>query len=69
MPDRVKCLHALIAHELAEPGSNPFGREAILAIGQWWAAGPCVQAAGIDQMAEQGARWRSKVAEKGAQRG
>jgi hypothetical protein len=43
MPDRVKCLHALVAHELAVPGANPFGREAILAIGQWWQAGPCVE--------------------------
>jgi hypothetical protein len=42
MPDRVKCLHALVAHELAVPGANPFGREAILAMGQWWQAGPCV---------------------------
>ena len=42
MPDRVKCLHALVAHELAVPGSNPLGREAIEAAGQWWAAGPCV---------------------------
>ena len=23
MPDRVKCLHALVAHELAVPGANP----------------------------------------------
>ena len=23
MPDRVKCLHALVAHELAVPGTNP----------------------------------------------
>lgn len=46
MPDRVKCLHALVAHELAVPGANPFGREAILAMGQWWAAGPCVHSAG-----------------------
>jgi hypothetical protein len=44
MPDRVKCLHALAAHELAVPGRNPFGREAILAMGQWWATGPCVAA-------------------------
>jgi hypothetical protein len=43
MPDRVKCLHALVAHELAVPGANPLGREAILAIGQWWRAGPCVE--------------------------
>jgi hypothetical protein len=42
MPDRVKCLHALVAHELAAPGSNPFGREAIAAIGPWWSRGPCV---------------------------
>jgi uncharacterized protein len=46
MPDRVKCLHALAAHELAVPGANPFGREALAAAGQWWAAGPCVVAAG-----------------------
>jgi uncharacterized protein len=42
MPERVKCLHALAAHELAAPGSNPFGREAIDAVGQWWSRGPCV---------------------------
>jgi uncharacterized protein len=42
MPDRVKCLHALVAHELAVPGANPLGREAILAMGSWWAPGPCV---------------------------
>jgi uncharacterized protein len=42
MPDRVKCLHALVAHELAVPGSNPLGREAIVAAGEWWKAGPCV---------------------------
>lgn len=43
MPYRVKCLHALAAHELAAPGSNPLGREALAAAGQWWAAGPCVR--------------------------
>jgi hypothetical protein len=42
MPDRVKCLHALVAHELAVPGSNPLGREAIAAAGEWWLGGPCV---------------------------
>ena len=42
MPERVKCLHALVAHELAAPGSNPLGREALAAAGPWWAAGPCV---------------------------
>jgi hypothetical protein len=42
MPERVKCLHALAAHELAVPGSNPLGREAIAAAGEWWSRGPCV---------------------------
>ncbi|MDP9848921.1 DUF501 domain-containing protein [Streptosporangium lutulentum] len=41
MPTRVKCLHALVGHELAVPGSNPFGREALDALGEWWASGPC----------------------------
>jgi uncharacterized protein len=42
MPDRVKCLHALAAHELAVPGANVFGREALAAAGEWWSRGPCV---------------------------
>jgi uncharacterized protein len=42
MPDRVKCLHALAAHELAVPGANPLGHEAVAAAGAWWLAGPCV---------------------------
>ena len=42
MPARVKCLHALAAHELAVPGINPFGRETLRAIGPWWERGPCV---------------------------
>ncbi len=42
MPDRVKCLHALVAHELAAGGANPLGREATLAAGDWWRGGPCV---------------------------
>jgi hypothetical protein len=46
MPDRVKCLHALVAHELAVPGGNPLGREVADAAGEWWAAGPCVACAG-----------------------
>jgi len=44
MPDRVKCLHALAAHELAVPGMNPLGAEAIQAAGPWWRAGRCVPA-------------------------
>jgi uncharacterized protein len=44
MPERVKCLHALVAHELVT-GVNPFGREALDSIGAWWTAGPCVPVA------------------------
>ncbi len=42
MPERVKCLHALVAQELAVPGSNPLGAEAARAAYGWWLAGPCV---------------------------
>jgi hypothetical protein len=42
MPERVKCLHALVAHELAAPGSNPFGHEALDLLPEWWRSGPCV---------------------------
>jgi len=43
MPDRVKCLHVLVGHSLAVGrGVNPLGDEALEALGQWWAAGPCV---------------------------
>ncbi|MDQ1712830.1 MAG: uncharacterized protein QOE45_2280 [Frankiaceae bacterium] len=42
MPVRVKCLHVLVAHELAVPGANPFGREALAALGDWGSGGPCV---------------------------
>ncbi len=45
MPGRVKCLHALVAHELAVPGANLLGRQAADAAGEWWARGPCVTAA------------------------
>lgn len=44
MPERVKCLHALVAHELAAPGANPIGAGALGAIGRWWADGRCVPA-------------------------
>lgn len=43
MPERVKCLHALAAHELAVPGANPFGRAALEAAGPWWDRGPCIE--------------------------
>jgi hypothetical protein len=49
MPCRVKCLHALVAHELAVPGANPLGGEAIAAAGNWWQRGRCVPAAPAEQ--------------------
>lgn len=45
MPDRVKCLHVLVAHSLAAgPGVNPLGDAALADLPAWWAAGPCVPA-------------------------
>jgi len=42
MPDRVKCLHSLVAHSLgAGPGVNPLGDEALAALPDWWKANPC----------------------------
>jgi hypothetical protein len=43
MPERVKCLHALVGHSLAVgPGVNPFGDEALEQLPAWGAKGPCV---------------------------
>ena len=43
MPERVKCLHVLVAHSLAEgPGVNPLGDEAVEALPPWWSAGSCI---------------------------
>ncbi|HEU5033312.1 MAG TPA: DUF501 domain-containing protein [Mycobacteriales bacterium] len=45
MPNRVKCLHALIGHALAVgPGVNPFGDEALALLDDWGAGGPCATA-------------------------
>jgi hypothetical protein len=42
MPDRVKCLHSLVAHSLsAGPGVNPLGDEALAKLPQWWKSAPC----------------------------
>ena len=44
MPERVKCLHALVAHSLAAgPGVNPLGDEALSSLPPWWEGGPCVR--------------------------
>jgi hypothetical protein len=43
MPDRVKCLHALVAHSLAAgEGVNPLGDEAACALGAFWTH-PCLE--------------------------
>jgi uncharacterized protein len=43
MPDRVKCLHALVAHSLAVgQGVNPFGDEAVRTLGAFWDR-PCLE--------------------------
>ena len=42
MPERVKCLHSLIAHSLsAGPGVNPLGDEALAKLPKWWLENPC----------------------------
>ena len=44
MPDRVKCLHVLVAHSLAAgPGVNPLGDQALAELARWWDDGPCVE--------------------------
>ena len=45
MPDRVKCLHALVAHALAAgTGVNALGDEAVQALGAFWSR-PCLEEA------------------------
>jgi uncharacterized protein len=42
MPDRVKCLHVLLAHSLAAgPGVNPLGDETRDLVGEWWVSTTC----------------------------
>ena len=44
MPDRVKCLHSLVAHSLAAGVDvNPLGDEALSALEPWWLNKPCSQ--------------------------
>ncbi len=43
MPERVKCLHVLVAHSLAVgPGVNPLGDEVLAMLPDWGTDGPCV---------------------------
>ena len=45
MPDRVKCLHVLVAHSLARgPGVNPLGDEALGRLAPWWSPTSCAAA-------------------------
>lgn len=47
MPDRVKCLHVLVAHSLAiGEGVNPLGDEALALLPDWAARGQCVDVPG-----------------------
>lgn len=42
MPDRVKCLHALLGHALAAgPGVNPVGDDVVARLGEFWTR-PCL---------------------------
>lgn len=42
MPDRVKCLHVLLAQSLVSgPGVNPLGDEVRDRVGSWWVSGGC----------------------------
>jgi hypothetical protein len=48
MPDRVKCLHVLVAHALASGrGVNPLGDEVLDVLPDWAASGPCVGCAPV----------------------
>jgi hypothetical protein len=45
MPTRVKCLHVLAGQALAQGrGVNPLGDEVLDLLGEFWSAGPCVEA-------------------------
>ena len=48
MPDRVKCLHSLVAHALAAGEDvNQLGDEALIALDQWWINKPCSEIANL----------------------
>ncbi len=49
MPDRVKCLHVVIAHSLAKgPGVNPFGDEALAVLAAEPAMAGILDRRGVD---------------------
>ena len=46
MPERVKCLHVLVAHALARgPGVNPLGDEVLEMLDNWWEPTSCAAVA------------------------
>jgi hypothetical protein len=57
MPTRVKCLHVLAAQSLAQGrGVNPLGDEVVDRVGEFWAAGRCVEPDGAASGAADGGR-------------
>jgi hypothetical protein len=62
MPDRVKCLHALVAHALAAgPGVNPLGDEALVLLAPVWRADVCAcRPAQTEEAAASGAAARER---------
>jgi hypothetical protein len=62
MPDRVKCLHVLVAHSLvAGPGVNPLGDEAVAMLPEWWRKGSCV----LPEGPATGDEWRMETSDSG----
>lgn len=52
LPERVKCLHALVGHSLAAgPGVDPLGDEAIERVAEWWTPQECACAGAWDEAA------------------
>lgn len=52
LPERVKCLHALVGHALAAgPGVDPLGDEALAAVREWWTPEACACAGAWDESA------------------
>ena len=44
MPNRVKCLHVLVAHSLAVgPGANPLGDRVLEMLGDWRGSSSCIE--------------------------
>ena len=67
MPDRVKCLHVLVAHALATAvGVNPLGDEALARLAPWWSSGACVAASAGAERTDQPRRRSDEKMSQGA---